>query len=33
MPAGRLNVLVNVIRKPMEMLLKEFQGTHVDLEK
>ena len=29
---GRLNVLVNVIRKPMEMLLKEFQGTHVDLE-
>jgi 2-oxoglutarate dehydrogenase E1 component len=29
---GRLNVLVNVIRKPMELLLKEFQGTHVDLE-
>lgn len=30
---GRLNVLVNVIRKPMEALLKEFQGTHVDLQK
>ena len=29
---GRLNVLVNVIRKPMELLLKEFMGTHVDLE-
>lgn len=29
---GRLNVLVNVIRKPMEMLLKEFQGTHVDMQ-
>ncbi len=29
---GRLNVLVNVIRKPMEVLLKEFQGTHVDME-
>lgn len=29
---GRLNVLVNVIRKPMELLLKEFQGTHVDLD-
>ncbi len=29
---GRLNVLVNVIRKPMEQLLKEFMGTHVDLE-
>ena len=26
---GRLNVLVNVIRKPMEKLLREFQGTHV----
>ena len=30
---GRLNVLVNVIRKPMEQLLREFMGTHVDLEK
>jgi 2-oxoglutarate dehydrogenase E1 component len=29
---GRLNVLVNVIRKPMELLLQEFMGTHVDLE-
>lgn len=29
---GRLNVLVNVLRKPMEVLLREFQGTHVDLE-
>jgi len=29
---GRLNVLVNVIRKPMEQLLREFQGTHVDLQ-
>ena len=29
---GRLNVLVNVIRKPMELLLKEFMGTHVDME-
>jgi 2-oxoglutarate dehydrogenase E1 component len=30
---GRLNVLVNVIRKPMEVLLKEFQGTHIDLQR
>ena len=30
---GRLNVLVNVIRKPMEKLLREFQGTHVDLQR
>jgi 2-oxoglutarate dehydrogenase E1 component len=30
---GRLNVLVNVIRKPMENLLREFLGTHVDLER
>ena len=29
---GRLSVLVNVVRKPMEMLLKEFQGTHVDMQ-
>jgi 2-oxoglutarate dehydrogenase E1 component len=29
---GRLNVLVNVVRKPMELLLKEFQGTHIDLQ-
>ena len=30
---GRLNVLVNVIRKPMEKLLREFQGTHVSVSK
>ena len=30
---GRLSVLFNVIRKPMEMLLKEFQGTHIDMQK
>jgi 2-oxoglutarate dehydrogenase E1 component len=30
---GRLNVLVNVIRKPMELMLKEFQGTHIDMQK
>jgi 2-oxoglutarate dehydrogenase E1 component len=30
---GRLSVLVNVIRKPMEQLLREFQGTHVDMQK
>ena len=30
---GRLNVLVNVIRKPMEKLLREFQGTHVAVHK
>ena len=29
---GRLSVLVNVIRKPMETLLKEFAGTHEDLK-
>jgi len=29
---GRLNTLVNVVRKPPEMLFAEFQGTHVDLE-
>lgn len=30
---GRLNVLANVMRKPLEMIFKEFQGTHIDLEK
>lgn len=30
---GRLNVLTNVIRKPAEVVFKEFQGTHVDMEK
>lgn len=29
---GRLNVLVNVMRKPLPQILKEFQGTHFDLE-
>lgn len=28
---GRLNVLANVIRKPLEQIFKEFQGTHVDV--
>ena len=27
---GRLNVLANVMRKPMPLLFKEFQGTHYD---
>lgn len=30
---GRLNVLSNVIRKPIQQIFKEFQGTHIDLEK
>lgn len=29
---GRLNVLSNVIRKPIQQIFKEFQGTHVDLD-
>jgi len=29
---GRLNVLANVMRKPMPTIFKEFQGTHYDLE-
>jgi len=29
---GRLNVLANVLRKPMPMIFKEFQDTHYDLE-
>ena len=27
---GRLNVLANVLRKPMEMVFKEFRGIHLD---
>jgi len=30
---GRLNVLTNVMRKPLEMIFSEFFGTHVDAEK
>ncbi|RHY33066.1 hypothetical protein DYB32_001913 [Aphanomyces invadans] len=30
---GRLNVLSNVIRKPIHQIFKEFQGTHVDMGK
>ncbi|KDO20700.1 oxoglutarate dehydrogenase [Saprolegnia parasitica CBS 223.65] len=30
---GRLNVLANVIRKPIQQIFKEFQGTHFDLDK
>ena len=30
---GRLNVLANVLRKPLPQILKEFQGTLYDLEK
>ena len=30
---GRLNVLSNVIRKPIHQIFNEFQGTHVDMEK
>ncbi|CAK4069187.1 unnamed protein product [Aphanomyces euteiches] len=30
---GRLNVLSNVIRKPIHQIFKEFQGTHVDMDK
>jgi 2-oxoglutarate dehydrogenase E1 component len=29
---GRLNVLANVMRKPFELLFKEFSGTNFDLE-
>jgi 2-oxoglutarate dehydrogenase E1 component len=29
---GRLNVLANVMRKPMPQIFREFQGTHYDLE-
>jgi 2-oxoglutarate dehydrogenase E1 component len=29
---GRLNVLANVMRKPMPLIFKEFQGTHYNLE-
>ncbi len=29
---GRLNVLANVLRKPMPQIFKEFQGTHYKLE-
>lgn len=29
---GRLNVLSNVIRKPIQQIFKEFQGTHIDVE-
>ncbi|CAM9192574.1 unnamed protein product [Ascophyllum nodosum] len=29
---GRLNVLANVLRKPMPQIFKEFQGTHYDVE-
>lgn len=29
---GRLNVLANVLRKPLPQIFKEFQGTHYDLD-
>ena len=29
---GRLNVMANVMRKPMPQIFKEFQGTHYDLD-
>lgn len=29
---GRLNVLSNVIRKPIQQIFKEFQGTHFDVD-
>ena len=29
---GRLNVLANVMRKPMPLIFKEFQGTHYNIE-
>eukprot|EP00591_Stephanopyxis_turris_P015067 CAMPEP_0195537304 /NCGR_PEP_ID=MMETSP0794_2-20130614/47686_1 /TAXON_ID=515487 /ORGANISM="Stephanopyxis turris, Strain CCMP 815" /LENGTH=84 /DNA_ID=CAMNT_0040670983 /DNA_START=15 /DNA_END=265 /DNA_ORIENTATION=- len=29
---GRLNVLSNVMRKPMPMIFKEFQGSHYELD-
>ena len=28
---GRLNVLANVMRKPMPLIFSEFQGTHYDV--
>lgn len=30
---GRLNVLANVMRKPLEIIYSEFHGTHVDAKK
>jgi len=30
---GRLNVLANVMRKPMPLILSEFQGTHYNVER
>eukprot|EP00612_Vaucheria_litorea_P005795 CAMPEP_0171464818 /NCGR_PEP_ID=MMETSP0945-20130129/8029_1 /TAXON_ID=109269 /ORGANISM="Vaucheria litorea, Strain CCMP2940" /LENGTH=956 /DNA_ID=CAMNT_0011992071 /DNA_START=277 /DNA_END=3147 /DNA_ORIENTATION=+ len=30
---GRLNVLANVMRKPMPQIFKEFQGTHYEMDK
>lgn len=29
---GRLNVLTNVIRKPLEQIFKEFMGTHIPVD-
>lgn len=29
---GRLNVLANVMRKPMPLIFSEFQGTHYDVK-
>ena len=29
---GRLNVLANVMRKPMPLIFSEFQGTHYDVD-
>jgi len=29
---GRLNILANVMRKPMPLIFSEFQGTHYDIE-
>jgi 2-oxoglutarate dehydrogenase E1 component len=29
---GRINVLANVMRKPLPQIFKEFQGTHYDLD-
>jgi 2-oxoglutarate dehydrogenase E1 component len=29
---GRLNVLANVMRKPMPLIFSEFQGTHYDIK-
>lgn len=30
---GRLSVLCNVIRKPMSLMFREFEGTHVDMDR